>query len=148
MPLLEQISAEMKAAMIAKDSERLGTIRLLKSAIGYAQIERRDEPLSDADIIVLVQKEVKKRRDSIEQYDNAGRAELAAKERQEITVLETFLPKQLSSAELEQIVREAIQESGATSKKQMGLVIKAAQAKVAGRAEGKTISELVGKLLP
>jgi uncharacterized protein len=148
MTLLERLSAEIKSAMLARDADRLGTLRLLKSAIGYAQIERKTENLSDADVIAIVQKEVKKRRDAAEQYEQGGRPELAAKEKQEISVLETFLPQALSTAELEQLVREAIQETGAASKKEMGKVIKAVQAKAAGRAEGRIVSEAVGRLLP
>ena len=142
------LSQEIKAAMLAKDADRLSTLRLLKSAVGYAQIERKTEPLSDGDFIAVVQKEVKKRRDSIEQFDKGGRPELAEKERKEILVLETFLPKPLSAEELEQLVKATIQELGASSKKDMGPVIKAVQAKAAGRADGKSISGLVGKLLP
>ena len=134
--------------MLAKDADRLGTLRLLKSALGYAQIEKKTDTTSDADFVVLVQKEIKKRRDSIEQFEKGGRPELAAKEKQEIAVLEPFLPNALSEAELEELIRSTIQELGATSKKEMGQVIKAVQAKAAGRAEGKTISGLVGKLLP
>lgn len=148
MSLLDRLSQEIKQAMLARDSVRLGTLRLLKSAVGYAQIERKDENLSDAEIISIVQKEVKKRRDAAEQFAQAGRTELAENEKREITVLEEFLPRALTPEELEQLVREAIQETGATSKKQMGIVIKAAQARAAGRAEGKAISEMVGRLLP
>ena len=148
MTLLDRLAQELKAAMIAKDAERLSTLRLLKSAVGYAQIERRTENLTDAEVVALIQKEVKKRRDAAEQYEKGGRPELASKEKQEITVLESFLPKPLAQDELEQLIRAAIQETGATSKKQMGQVIKAVQARAAGRAAGKIISELVGKLLP
>src|SRR6266700_5258656 len=95
---------EIKTAMRAKDAERLSTLRLLKSAVGYAEIERKTEPLSDADFIAVVQREVKKRRDSIEQFEKGGRPELAEKEKKEIVVLETFLPEALSSDELEQMV--------------------------------------------
>ena len=148
MTLLDRLAQELKAAMIAKDAERLSTLRLLKSAVGYAQIERRTENLTDAEVVALIQKEVKKRRDAAEQYEKGGRPELASKEKQEITVLESFLPQPLALDELEQLVRATIQETGATSKKQMGQVIKAVQARAAGRAAGKIISELVGKLLP
>ena len=148
MTLQERLSQEMKAAMLAKDADRLSTLRLLKSAIGYAQIERKTENLSDTDFVGVVQKEVKKRRDAIEQYEKGGRPELADKEKKEITVLEAFLPKPLSAEELEQLIKATIQETGATSKKEMGPVIKAVQAKAAGRADGKTISGVVGKLLP
>jgi uncharacterized protein YqeY len=148
MPSQETLSQEIKAAMLAKDAERLSTLRLLKSAVGYAQMERKTEILSAGDFVAVVQKEVKKRRDAIEQYEKGGRPELAEKEKKEIPVLETFLPKALSPEELEGLVKATIQELGATSKKEMGPVIKAVQAKSAGRAEGKTISAVVGKLLP
>ena len=148
MTLLERLSEELKAAMLAKDTQRLSTLRLLKSAIGYAQIERKTETLPDAEVFAIIQKEVKKRREAVEQFEKGGRPELASKEKQEITVLESFLPKPLSAEALEQLVRAAIQETGATGKKQMGQVIKAVQAKAAGRADGKTVSGIVGKLLP
>ena len=134
--------------MLAKEAARLSTLRLLKSAIGYAQIERKTEDLSDADVIGLVQKEVKKRRDAIEQYERGGRPELAEHERREIVVLESFLPQPLLPEELQQLVRASIQELGATAKKDMGPVIRAVQAKAAGRADGKAISAAVAKLLP
>jgi uncharacterized protein YqeY len=148
MSLLERLSQEMKAAMLSKDSERLSTLRLLKSAIGYAEIEKKTEKLSDPEIVGIVQKEIKKRRDAIEQYDKAGRTELVSKEKAEVSVLEGFLPKPLSAEELDQLVRATIQELGATGKKEMGAVIKAVQTKAAGRADGRTISVVVGKLLP
>ena len=147
MSLQERVSQEIKAAMLAKAADRLSALRMLKSALGYAQIERKTESLPDADVVAIVQKEVKKRRDSVEQFEKGGRAELAAKEKEEIAVLEIFLPKALSPEELEKLVRAAIQELGATSKKDMGPVIKAVQAKAAGSADGKSISALVGKLL-
>lgn len=148
MTLQERLGQEVKTAMLAKDAERLGALRMLKSTLGYILIEKKAESISDADFVSVVQKEVKKRRDSIEQFESGGRPELAAKEKQEIAVLESFLPQQLSPEELENMVRAAIAETGATSKKEMGAVIKAVQAKAAGRADGKTISQLVGKLLP
>ena len=148
MSLQERVSQEIKAAMLAKDADRLSVLRMLKSTLGYVQIERKTETLSDADVVAIVQKEVKKRQDSAEQFEKGGRAELAAREKQEIKVLESFLPRAMSPEELEALVRAAIQELGATTKKDMGPVIKAVQAKAAGRADGKTISGLVGKLLP
>jgi uncharacterized protein YqeY len=148
MSLQTRLADEIKAAMLARNADRLSALRMLKSALGYAQIERKTEILPDADVVALVQKEVKKRRDSVEQFEKGGRAELAAKEKQEIAVLEEFLPKPLSPEELDALVRATIQELNATSKKDMGPVIKAVQAKAAGRADGKTVSGLVGKLLP
>lgn len=148
MSLQEKLNQEIKGAMLARDQERLGTLRMLKSTLGYVQIEKKVETIPDAEFIAVVQKEIKKRRDAAEQYEKGGRPELAAKEKQEITMLEPFLPQPLSEQELETMVREAIAETGASSKKEMGPVIKAVQARAAGRAEGKTISQLVGKLLP
>ena len=148
MSLQEKLNQEIKSAMLARDADRLGALRMLKSAIGYVLIEKKAEALSDSDFITITQKENKKRRDSIEQYEKGGRPELAAKEKQEITVLESFLPQPLSTDELEKMVREVITETGATSKKEMGAVIKSVQARAAGRAEGKTISQIVGRLLP
>jgi uncharacterized protein YqeY len=148
MTQIEKINAEIKASMLARDADRTGALRLLKSAVGYLQIEKKVDVLPDADVLAVVQKEAKKRRDSIEEFDRGGRAELAAKERAELKVLEEFLPKQLSPEETEELVKAAITEVGATSKKDMGAVMKAAQAKAAGRADGKVMSALVGKLLP
>ena len=148
MTLVERIQTELKAAMLARDADRLGTLRLLKSAIGYAQIEKKCDALPDPDVIAIVQKEIKKRRDSIEQFTTGGRPELAEKESREIPVLEVFLPKALSPEELEQLVKLAITSAGATSKKDMGAVIKAVQAQSAGRADGKSISQAVARLLP
>lgn len=148
MSLHQNLAADIKAAMLAKDADRLGTLRLLKSALGYLAIEQKTDLVPDADFISVVQKEVKKRRDSIEQFEKGGRPELAAKEKTEVTVLEAYLPNALSPEELETLVKACIRETGATSKKDMGSVIRAVQAKAAGRAEGKMISQLVGKLLP
>jgi len=148
MSLQQRISEELKQAMLAKDAEKLSTLRLLKSAIGYAQIEKKTDELADPDIITVIQKEAKKRRDSIEQYRTAGRTDLADKEASELVVLETFLPKPLSAEELEALVRATIQELGASTRKDMGPVMKAVQAKAAGRADGKAISSVVSKILP
>lgn len=148
MPITEKLSAEIKAAMLAKNADRLGALRMLKAAIGYAQIELKNESLTDEQLIPLIQKEVKKRRDSIDQFEKGGRPELAAKERSEAAILEEFLPVQLSESDLAGLVTAAIAELGAKSKKEMGAVIKAVAAKAAGRADGKAISTLVGRLLP
>src|SRR5690242_21261881 len=148
MAVAEKLAQEIKSAMLAKDADRLSTLRMLKSAMGYAQIEKKVDALPEAEVVAIVQKEVKKRRDSIEQFEKGGRPELAEKEKKEIVTLEEFLPKALSPEELEQLVKATIAEVGATGKKDMGVVIKAVQAKAAGRADGKSISGLVGKLLP
>jgi uncharacterized protein YqeY len=148
MTFVERLSQEIKAAMLAKNATRLSVLRMLKSTIGYAQIERKNENLSQAELVTIIQKEVKKRRDSVEQYEKGGRPDQAAQEKAEAAILEEFLPQGLSPEEVEQLVRAAIQEAGATSKKDMGAVMKIAQARAAGRADGKTLSTVVGKLLP
>jgi hypothetical protein len=147
MSLFLRLSDEIKSAMRARDAERLSTLRMLKSALGYLEIEKQTAQLTDTDFIAVVQKEVKKRREAAEQFEKGGRPEQAAKEMREAGVLEEFLPQPLSPEELEALVRSTIQEVGATSKKEMGAVIKAVQAKAAGRADGKTISSVVGRVL-
>lgn len=148
MSLVQRLSDEIKAAMFAKDAERLSALRMLKSAIGYTQIERKNENLSEDEVISIIQKEAKKRRDASEQFDKGGRSDLAEKEKRELSILETFLPKALSVDELEQLVRGVIAETGAISKKDMGTVMKGAQSKAAGRADGRAISAIVARLLP
>jgi hypothetical protein len=148
MSLQQRVTAELKSSMMARQAVRTGTLRMLKAALGYAQIEKKTETLSDADVMAVIQREAKKRRDSIEEFEKAGRAEMAANEKAELEVLSEFLPKPLLAEELESLVRAVIAEVGAASKKDMGLVMKATQAKIDGRADGKTVSALVSRLLP
>ena len=148
MSLQQRVNDELKSSMLARQAVRTGTLRMLKAALGYAQIEKKTETLSDADVMVFIQREAKKRRDSIEEFEKAGRTEMAANEKAELEVLSEYLPKALSAEELENLIREVITEVGATSKKDMGAVMKAAQSKVDGRADGKSVSALVSRLLP
>ena len=148
MSLQQRVNDELKSSMLARQALRTGTLRMLKAALGYAQIEKKTETLSDADVMTLIQREAKKRRDSIEEFEKAGRTEMAANEKAELEVLSEYLPKALSAEELESLIREIITEVGATSKKDMGAVMKAAQSKVDGRADGKSVSTLVSRLLP
>jgi uncharacterized protein YqeY len=143
--LKERIETEMKDALRAKDMVRLNALRMLKSAVMYYLMEKggKDRPATDADVVAVVQKQVKQRRDSIESYEKGGRSDLAGKEKSELSVLESFLPKQMSQDELLVIVKATIAEVGATSKAQMGAVMKALMPKVAGKADGKLISQLV-----
>ena len=149
MKLPERVDSDLKDAMRAKDAIKLGVLRMLKSALKYAAIEKSDADadLSEAEAVQVIRKQVKQRQDSIESFEKGGRAELAAKEKQELSILNTYLPQAMSSDELSKIVRESIAEVGATSKAQMGGVMKAAQAKVAGRADGKTLSQEVSRQL-
>lgn len=148
MSLQQRVTDELKASMMAREVVRTATLRMLKAALGYAQIEKKTETLPDAEVMAVIQREAKKRRDSIEEFEKGGRAEMAANERAELEVLSGFLPKALSPEELEALVRGVVAEVGATTKKDMGAVMKAAQAKVDGRADGRAISALVSRLLP
>lgn len=145
--LTEQIRADLTSAMKAQEKERLSTLRMLQSALKNEQINLGHE-LSDEEAMTIIRKAVKQRLDSIEQYTNAGRTELADKERSEMDLLKTYLPPELSDDELESGIREIITTTGAASKKDMGKVMKEATARYRGRADGKKIQELVGKLLP
>jgi uncharacterized protein YqeY len=147
MTLPERIDADLKDAMRAKDAGRLGVLRMLKSAMKYAAIEKSDAGLDDATAVQVIRKQVKQRQDSIEQFEKGGRPELAAKEKEELELLNTYLPKGMNADELAAMVRETIAEVGATSKAQMGAVMKAMQTKVAGRADGKTLSAEVQRQL-
>lgn len=143
--LSQQITEDMKTAMREKNTVSLNTVRMLKSAIKNAAIEKggADAELTDAEVMAVVRKEVKKRQDSIEHYEAAGRDELADQEKAEIEVLNGYLPEPLSSEEIVSIVEAAIAEVGATSRKEMGQVMKIVQEKTAGRADGKTLSQAV-----
>jgi uncharacterized protein YqeY len=147
MTLQERIDADLKDAMRAKEAGKLSVLRGLKSAMKYAAIEKADAGLDDAGAIQVIRKQVKQRQDSIESFEKGGRPELAAKEKEELEILNAYLPKGLSAEELSSLVRETISEVGATSKAQMGAVMKALQAKVAGRADGKSLSAEVQKQL-
>lgn len=148
MSLQQRVTDELKSSMLARQTVRTGTLRMLKAALGYAQIEKKIETLPDADVMAVIQREAKKRRDAMDEFEKGGRAEMAANEKAELEVLSEFLPKALSAEELESLVRGVITEIGATSKKDMGAVMKAAQAKIDGRADGKSVSALVSRLLP
>jgi len=140
--LAERIDSEMKEAARAKQAQRLNTLRMLKSAMKYREIET-GKSLEDADVVGVVGTLIKQRRDSAAQYTAGGRPELAANENAEIAILEAFLPRQLTDDELSRLVQEAIAASGAKGPKEMGGVMKALMPKVAGKAEGKRVSDAV-----
>src|ERR1043165_1767903 len=143
MTLKDQIIADMTAAMKAKDAARTSTLRMLKAAIMDREKEGGDA-LTDEDVTKLLRSQMKQRRDSVEQYQKGGRPELAAKEEAEIAIIETYLPQAASQEEIDQAVAAAIAETGASSMKEMGAVMKAAMAKLAGNnADGKMVSEAV-----
>jgi uncharacterized protein YqeY len=143
MSLKQRITDDLTAAMKAQDAPRLSTLRMVKAAIMNRQIDKGGE-LTDEELTKLFQTLVKQRRDSVEQYEKGNRPELAEKERTEIGVIEEYLPQAATREEIEQAVADAIQETGATTMKEMGAVMKSAQGKLAGRsADGRVMSEIV-----
>jgi hypothetical protein len=149
MTLIERVDSDLKEAMRAKDGTRLSVLRMLKSALKYAVIAKSgaEAELNDGEAAQVIRKQAKQRQDSIESFEKGGRAELAEKEREELSILNAYLPQPMNADELAKVVRETIAEVDATSKAQMGAVMKALQAKVAGRVDGKTLSTEVQKQL-
>jgi uncharacterized protein YqeY len=149
MTLSQRIDSDLKEAMRAKDTTKLSVLRMLKSALKYGAIAKSgaEAELSDAEAAQVIRKQAKQRQDSIESFEKGGRAELAEKEKEELAILIAYLPQAMTADELAKVVRETIAEVGATSKAQMGTVMKALQAKVASRVDGKTLSGEVQKQL-
>ena len=142
MTLKEQLTQDMKSAMKQKDRVQLATIRLLRSAIKNREIELREE-LNDEEVIKVISTSVKQHKESIEQFKKGGREELVKKEQAELKILESYLPQQMSEAEINALVQEAIEAVNATSMKDMGKVMKYIMPKTQGRADGKMINQLV-----
>ena len=146
MSIKDQLTQDLKEAMRSKDDVRKRTIRMALAAIKNAEIDNRAE-LDESDILAILQKEVKSRHETIEGAEQAGREDLVAEARAEISVLESYLPQALSAGELETIIAETISEVGASSMREMGKVMQAVMPKVRGRADGKEVNQIVRKLL-
>jgi uncharacterized protein YqeY len=146
MSLKTRLTDDMKAAMKAGEKDRLGVIRLMNAAIKQREVDERVE-LDDAQVLGVLEKALKQRRDSLTQYTNAGREDLAAVERYEISVIEGYLPRQMDAAELEAAVAAAVAETGARGQADMGKVMAALKPKVAGRADMGALSGLVRNAL-
>ena len=142
MALKDQLDADLKAAMRDKDAVKLSVVRMLKSAIKYREIEVM-KPLDDAGVLQVISSEIKRHKDSVEQYRAGNRADLVEKEEAEIAVLQGWLPAQLTEAEVRAKVDAAVQQVGAKGPKDMGAVMKALLPEVQGKADGKLVSELV-----
>lgn len=142
MSLKQQITDDMKTAMRAKDTARLGAIRLLLAAMKQREVDERIE-LSDGDVVTIIEKMNKQRRDSISQFEAAGRQDLADIEKFEMSVLATYMPQQLSEAEITKAVVEAIAATGAVSQQDMGKVMGVLKSKLAGRADMGKVSALI-----
>ena len=149
MTLSQRIDSDLREAMRSKDAARLSVLRMLKSALKYGAIAKSgaEAELSDAEAAQVIRKQAKQRQDSIESFEKGGRAELAEKEKEELAILIAYLPQAMSADEVVKVVRETIAEVGATSKAQMGTVMKTLQKKVASRVDGKILSAEVQKQL-
>ncbi|MBQ5404970.1 MAG: GatB/YqeY domain-containing protein [Bacteroidales bacterium] len=147
MTLTEQIQQDMKSAMKEKNQAQLAAVRAIKAEILLAQTSGKTETVSDADVLKIIQKMVKQRQDSIAIYKEQNRQDLVDEETKQLEFIKSYLPKQMSEAEVEQAVSKIVSETGATSIKDMGKVMKAANAALAGKAESKVIADIVKKLL-
>ena len=142
MAVKEQLDVELKQAMRDKDALKLSVVRMLKSAIKYREIELM-KPLDEAGVLAVVSSEIKRRRDSVEQYKAGNRMDLADKEDAEITILQAWLPAQLGVEEIQKLVEAAVQKANAQGPKDMGAVMKLLMPETQGKADGKVVSELV-----
>jgi len=146
MGLKAQLLQDMKEAMRAKDKVRLSTIRMINSLIKNAEIEKRGE-LTDDEIIQLLMKYAKQRKEAIEMYEKGGRQDLVEKEKAELAVVESYLPKQMSEEEIRELVKEVIEATGASSPKDIGKVMQHVMPKVKGRADGSVVNKIVREML-
>jgi uncharacterized protein len=147
MSLAAKIDQQIMDARKKGEAARLSVLQLLKSAVKYYQIEKKLPEVGDSDFLTVVRKQIKQRQDSVEAYKQGARDELVAKEQEEIRILEQYLPPSMSETDLEKIVKDTLAELGVSSKKEMGRVMKAVNEKVAGRADGKTVSQIVQRNL-
>ncbi|MCF6092836.1 GatB/YqeY domain-containing protein [Microaerobacter geothermalis] len=146
MSLIERLNEDMKQAMKDKDKVKLSVIRMVRSAVKNAEIEARKE-LSEDEVLAVLNRELKQRRDSLQEFEKAGREDLVEKVKEEIDILVKYLPEQLSEEELRRLVEQTITEIGASSKAEMGKVMGALMPKVKGRADGKLVNQIVQQLL-
>ncbi|GAB3050808.1 GatB/YqeY domain-containing protein [Virgibacillus ainsalahensis] len=147
MTLLEQLNQDMKQAMKNKDKDKLKVIRMLKASLQNESIKLGNGTLSEDEELTILSRELKQRKDSLQEFESAGRDDLVKELESEINILQVYMPEQLSNEELEAIVQQTIQEVNATSKKDMGKVMSAVMPKVKGRADGSQINKLVQKQL-
>jgi len=146
LSLRVRLSEDMKLAMKSKDKFRLSVIRMVRAAIQNIEIDKHIE-LSDDEVLVVLNREVKQRKDSLQEFKNANRDDLASKTEQEIAILMEYMPQQLTDKEIDALVQEAVAETGASSKKDIGNVMKYLITKIQGRADGKVVNQIVQKYL-
>ncbi len=147
MGLDQKIEEELVTSMKAKDMEKTGVLRMVKAALTNYKIEKKKEKLEDSEVLEVLQRQAKQRKESLESFEKAGRNDLAEKERKELMVLQAYMPKELTDEEITAFAKKAIQESGAAVKADIGKVMKLLMPNVKGRADGKKVNEILGKLL-
>lgn len=145
--LKKKIDNDLKDAVKAKDQTKISTLRMLKAGIENAAIAKRPEKLEEADILGVLSKQIKQHKESIEQFQRGDRLDLVQKEKAELKILESYMPKPLTKEEIIEIVEEAIKEVGAQGNKDLGKIMKVVMPKVKGRAEGKTVNQMVSEAL-
>ena len=145
--LAQKIQDDIKTAMLAKDAAKLEPLRMLKSAVKNLEIANPGKPLTDEAVFQVIQKQIKQRQDSIAEFEKAGRAELAVKEKSELAVLKTYLPAELSDAELQKVIDDVLKANAISSKKEFGKAMKLVQEKTAGKADNKRVSETLNRIL-
>ena len=147
MLLEECINKDYVQAMKARETDKSAALNYLRAMIKQVKVDKRLDQVADEEVLSVIKKQIKQRQDSIEQFEKGGRPELAEKERSEITIMKVYLPQELPLEQIKALITEAIRETGASSAKDMGTVMKLAREKVAGRADGKILSELVKETL-
>jgi len=147
LPFEDKLSDSIKEAMRARDQLRLDTLRSMKSALKYKQVDKKQEPVTEGEALQVFQTLIKQRKESIEQFEANGRAELAVKEKAELVIIQSFLPQAFTDEELKAMVDETVKRLGAAGPKDMGVVMKDLTPKTTGRADGKVLSELVKQRL-
>lgn len=145
--LEDRITEDYKQAMKSKDAVKTSVLSFLRAQVKNVMIEKKVEKLEDADVIAVIKKQVKQRQDSIAQFEQGGRADLADKEKAELAILKGYLPQEMSEGELKVLIDEAVKESGASTMKDMGKLMKVLMPKVAGKADNKLVSDLVKQKL-
>lgn len=148
MELYKKIEDDVKTALKARDDTRLLVLRMLLSAVKSYEIDKKIARAQEGDILQILSRHIKQHKDSIEQFEKGNRQDLVEKERKELNILESYMPEQMTEAELEGVIKEAIATTGAATKRDMGKVMKAVSEKTKGRADGKLVNQLVMKMLP
>lgn len=147
MALVNTIESDYIAAMKAKDMEKVAVLRLIKSAFGYAAVEKKKNALEDAEAVDVLRRQVKQRKESVESFEKGGRKDMADKERKELEIIQSYLPQEMSDEEIGKLAQKAIEASGAKSKADMGKVMKELMPHVKGKADGKRVNDIVNSLL-